>query len=448
MNINEGNMTHNVDMEREVLASCIFSADTFYEVQDSLSRELFTLMDNIKVYDCIVQVVKEGKSPELTEVAARLFAVGVDARLYMTSSVQSIEMTKQRVAMLNEMKLRRDIYALCFRGLNIANDPTTDIDSVNDLVTEFAGLMSGGKRDEMQSFGDVLKDLLADIAQRKDGTTEQGYMTGLHLIDSHFGCHDGDLIIIAGETSQGKSTLATTIARNMARRNIPVAYYSLEMSNKQLAARILAGESRVPASTALYGKVSDAEYAALYDKGVGAGQLPIYFDERNKTTFTKICASIRRMVKTNSVKVVFIDYLQILANGGRLDSREQIIGDMARDLKRLAVELNICIVALSQMARSNDAKSKEPTLSRMRGSGQIEEACDMALLVYRPAMYGIKRYNNGSTTEGTAKLILAKGRNVGLGAEVVKFNSELSYFEDFEQGERNEYVEHEEKLPF
>lgn len=163
--------------------------------------------------------------------------------------------------------------------------------------------------------------------------------------------------------------------------------------------------------------------------------LPIYFDEDSKTSFPRICGSVRRMVKKYGVRIVFIDYLQILANGNG-DNREQLIGDMARDLKRLAVELDVCIVALSQLARS--AGAKEPSLNRMRGSGQIEEACDMAALIHRP-----------NPRNDMAKIFLAKGRNIGMATEKIRFNGELSYFCDYEDGDPDmPYQEKREKLPF
>lgn len=158
------------------------------------------------------------------------------------------------------------------------------------------------------------------------------------------------------------------------------------------------------------------------------------------------------MVRKHHIRVAYIDYLQILANG-RNESREQLIGDMARDLKRLAVELNICIVAISQLSRSKD--KPEPSLAEMRGSGQIEEACDTAVLVYRPFVYGIERYKDGKLTYGTAQLTIAKGRNIGLAQEVVSFDSELTYFHDISeqdvpkvQAQSAGYHDEDDVLPF
>jgi replicative DNA helicase len=265
------------------------------------------------------------------------------------------------------------------------------------------------------------------MAGRIDGTAEQGMMTGLHIFDSHYGLHAGDLVIFAGRTSQGKSTLATTIARNMALMGTPSAYYSLEMGAKQLTARIMARDTMLSSSRMLYDKMNDGELARFDQQAATMQQLPIYYDDKSKTSFKRLTTSIRAMVRKHGIRIAFIDYLQILANGSG-DNREQLIGDMARDLKRLAVELNICIVAISQLSRAKD--KPEPTLMEMRGSGQIEEACDTAVLVYRPFVYGIERYKDGTLTYGTAQLTIAKGRNIGLAQEIVQFNGDLTYFYD------------------
>lgn len=421
--------------EIDVIGAIIIDTDVYQYVHEMLSRDLFQDYDCLKAYECIEQITDEGKIPDWQEMDARLRQQNVDIKRFMTGNTASFEVTKQRVEYLQDLSIRRRLSSLFYKGEVMATDPTTSIDDVQAIFKEFDGVLNNTHNADVQQFGTILGKLMNDVALRKEDKGEMGMMTGLRIFDARFGWHGGDLIIIAGETSMGKSTLATTIAYNTATRNIPSAYYSMEMSAKQLTARIIARQVQVSSSTTLYGKLSDEEYNRVYDGSLALKNLPIYFDEDSKTSFTRICGSIRRMVKKHGVRIVFIDYLQILANG-RGDNREQLIGDMARDLKRLAVEQDICIVALSQLAR--DRMSKEPSLSRMRGSGQIEEACDMAVLIHRP---------NPRNEE--AKIYIAKGRNIGLATENVKFNSSLSYFCDYEAGDpMAPFEEKIEKLPF
>ena len=361
--------------------------------------------------------------------------VNVDVTKFLAECTTATTLTMQRVQFLQDLAIRRKLAAVFFKGESLVADPTTTMEDVQALSKEFDSVLNNNAGGDIQKFGDIINNLMNDVAERKEDKGEQGMMTGLRVFDMRYGWHGGDLVIIAGETSMGKSTLATTIAANMALAGIPSVFYSMEMSAKQLTARIIARRTQVSTSTTLYGKLSDDEYNRVYDGSLEMKNLPIYFDEESKTSFTKICCSIRRLRKRFGIRIVFIDYLQILANG-RGDNREQLLGDMARDLKRLAVEQDVAIVALSQLARNIGAK--EPSLSRLRGSGQIEEACDIAVLIHRP-----------NPRNNEAKIYLAKGRNIGLATEKVKFNSELSYFCDYEEGDpQAPYQEKKEELPF
>ena len=440
----------NVEAERELIAGCVIDDNLWQSVSALLTDDLWTDFESRKAYQVIRQMEQDGRQMDFTEFAMRLTAAKGQVGLFMTMQSVSFELTRQRIDLLRTLSLKRKLYALCTKGMSIATDPTADVTEFQTLMDDLTATTTATDTAE-QSFGDTLKMLRKDMKERIDGTGERGMMTGLHIFDSHFGLHAGDLVIFAGRTSQGKSTLATTIARNMGLMGIASAYYSLEMGAKQLTARIVARDTLLSSSKLLYDKVNDGELARFDENAVNLQNLPIYYDDKSKTSFKRLCVSIRAMVRKHGIRIAFIDYLQIMANGSG-DNREQLIGDMARDLKRLAVEVNICIVAISQLSRAKD--KPEPTLMEMRGSGQIEEACDTAVLVYRPFMYGIERYKDGTLTIGTAQLTIAKGRNIGLAQEIVAFNGDLTYFYDRNeqqptvQAQSNGWRENDETLPF
>lgn len=417
---------HNVEAEREVVGGCIMDDNLWQAISQQLSDDLFTDYDTRKAYGVLRQLENEGKKIDATEVSMRLAAVNCNIGVLLQMGISSFELSRQRVDMLRDLSLRRRLYILCSKGMSLATDPMGDVAEFQKLMDELTATTTSTET-SMQSFGEVMKDLRQNIVERMDGHGDMGMMTGLHIFDSHYGLHTGDLVIFAGRTSQGKSTLATTIARNMALMGYASAYYSLEMGAKQLTARIMARDTLLSSSKLLYDKMNDGELMQFDMQAPRLQGLPIYYDDKSKTSFRKLCTSIRAMVRKHNVKMVFVDYLQIMANGSG-DNREQLIGDMARDLKRLAVEVNVCVVAISQLSRAKD--KPEPTLMEMRGSGQIEEACDTAVLVYRPFVYGIERYKDGTLTYGTAQLTIAKGRNIGLAQEIVQFNGELTYFHD------------------
>lgn len=435
---------HNTQVENQVISALLLDAGIFDTLWDSITLDLFVDADARMTVDIIKQMVSVGKRAEFSEVGMQLAAKGIDVTKYMTTEVISYEVTRQRIELLKDLAYKRKVNILLLNGLQMLSDPTSEKADFDKLIDDLQKQGEGDAVSNILTFGETLKQLQNDVAKRMNEEANYGLRTGLNIFDSRYGFHTGDLVIVAGATSQGKSTMATTIARNMALQSIPVAYYSLEMGAKQLTARITARDTMIASSRLLYSKMNDMEYAQFYDRSLSMMNLPIYFDERSKTSFNKICTSVRKLVHRHGVKVVFIDYLQILANGNN-DNREQLLGDMARDLKRLAVEEDICVVCLSQLARSKDKPA--PDMNRLRGSGQIEEAADMVVTIYRPYLYDIMRYDDGRTTEGTAQVEIKKGRNIGLGKEVVTFNGELTFFCDC-IGAESTQVKQKDKFPW
>lgn len=436
MNVTDINKLHNTQAEVQVLSAILFNPYLYETLAEYLSKELFNDYECIKTYEVIKSLADEGKLPDMVEIAAILEREHVDVKRFVMEGAGDYTITRQKILLLADLSVRRRMMALLLKGQSMIVDPTITLDDVAKLTNDFDKVVANDAGEKVIAFGEVVGNLMNDIADRMADKGEKGIMTGIHIFDSHYGWHEGDLIIIAGSTSMGKSTLASTIAYNVAVEGTPVAYYSMEMTAKQLTARMSARCTGVSASTALYAKLSPAEYQKIYDGTLSMKSLPIFFDEDSKTNFSQMCKSIRRLKKKHGIKVVFIDYLQILANGSN-DNREAILGDMARDLKRLAVEEGLAICALSQLNRADKDKG-EPRLNQMRGSGQIEEACDMGVLIHRPNL-----------KNETATITIAKGRNIGLAKEKVKFNANLSYFSDFEEGDPSApYQEKKEQLPF
>ena len=437
MNVDDLSKLHNTQAEVQVLAAILFNPYLYEPLSEHLSSEIFNDHDCQETYEVIRDLADEGRLPDMVEIATILEKRRIDVKRFILEGTGDFSLTMQKIAFLTDLSIRRRMMALLLKGQSMVVDPTITLDDVAKLTNDFDKVVANEAGEKVVTFGEVVGDLMNDIADRMADKGEKGIMTGLHIFDSHYGWHDGDLIIVAGSTSMGKSTLASTIAYNVALEGTPVAYYSMEMTAKQLVARMSARGTEVSASTALYAKLNPTEYQKVFDGTLAMKGLPIYFDEYSKTNFTQLCKSVKRLKKKYDVKVVFIDYLQILVNGSK-DNREATLGDMARDLKRLAVEEGIVVCALSQLNRSDRDSKSEPRLNQMRGSGQIEEACDMGVLIHRPNL-----------KNETATITIAKGRNIGLAKEKVKFHANLSYFSDFEEGDPSApYTEKKEELPF
>ena len=428
---------HNTQAEREVLNAIMLNPYIYAFVADIISRDIFQDPESAMVYDLISKQVREGKMIDAAEIFGILSNKGIDISHYLFDMPLASELTRQRIQYLDDLRVRTKLLAAMYKGQAMVTDTTITREQLRDITKEVDGLLDNDAADDdIQQIGDVTETVVNDAADRKNNKGEQGLMTGLHIFDARYGWHAGDLVILAGGTSQGKTVLATTICYNMASDGVPCVFYSLEMSAKQLTARMMARQTGVSSSATLYGKLSDDEYKQVFDGSLKLKKMPIYFDEKNKTSFPKMCSSIRRLVKRLGIKVVFIDYLQILVNG-MSENRESALADIARELKRLAVDEGICICALSQLSRSKEDKSR-PRLNQMRGSGQIEEACDMAAIIHRPNL-----------TKDSANLYLDKGRNIGVAKDIIKFNATLSYFSDYEQGDpAAPYKDKKEELPF
>jgi replicative DNA helicase len=274
-----------------------------------------------------------------------------------------------------------------------------------------------------------------------------GDPTGFRPLDKRSGgLQTSDLIIVAAETSQGKTSFAIKLAMNC---GCPIAFYSMEMKKEQIAARMISISSGVPANEILYSKLDGGQIQQI-DRGVAKVEnLPVYFDDRSTSNIETILSSIRMMKIKYGIKGVVVDYLQILNVNMKGSNKEQQMGDVARRLKNIAKELDIWVIALSQLNR--DAQNPVPSLARLRDSGQIAEAADMVILIYRPEVYG-KRYPeefSDKATIGTAMIDVAKGRNVGLMKFIVGFRKENTSFYDLEDVPTYEVKENRpDGLPF
>lgn len=306
--------------------------------------------------------------------------------------------------------------------------------------------------DAMNSLNNII------IKNATAGTVTTGTKTGLFMFDEKGGLQKSDLIIVAGETSMGKTSLALCMTRNAFENGAKVAFYSMEMTKEQLTARILSAKTNISANNILYsGNLSTSEISMIDE---ARGKLPgenLFFDDKSTSNIDSILLSIRMLKMQKNIDGAVVDYLQILNVNSRSNSmsREQAMGDAARRFKNLAKELNIWIIAISQLSR--DSTNPEPNINRLRDSGQIGEAADVVILVYRPEYYNRSYpapYDNRDDypVEGTAMIDVAKGRNIGTFKFFMKFNKNTTNFYNIDM--QNDYEDNilntpeEEDAPF
>ncbi len=259
--------------------------------------------------------------------------------------------------------------------------------------------------------------------------------TGYYNLDEMLGgFQKSDLIILAARPSMGKTAFALSLARNAAiDHKIPVAVFSLEMATIQIVIRLLCSEARLNAHLVRTGKIPMEDAPKLSKNIHKLSEAPIYIDDSPSQSILEVRAKVRRLKAEKKIGAIFIDYLQLMSASTRMESREREISHISRSLKALAKELNIPVIALSQLNRQVESRTdKTPVLSDLRESGSIEQDADVVMFLHRPEYYGMKTDSEGNSLEGIAEVIIAKQRNGPTGSVKLKFMKDYARFENLE----------------
>lgn len=441
---NNSKTLYDFDCEKAVIGTLIYDPGSYEEVVSVISDECFYNNKYKAIFTIIRTLREEGRDIDLVSIhieTQKLKEVSVtiaDLADFTDVFVGRISIYNY-VCHLSELNMRRKLIKLSSKMLAAAIDMNAEIDETLSTSRRDIDDITVNGIDTFKSLQNVIDDIneiiKVNTANQAMGIPYKRSLTGFHTIDEKGGFFPGDLIIVAGESSMGKTSLANTIAYNIASNSeSPQSVYicSLEMTNNQLVSRLLASKTNIPSRKFLTEGFSNIMIAD-FDKA--AGELKntrLFFDDKFTSNIDVIISTIRRMKMKHDISGAVIDYLQILQvqSSIRGMNKEQLMADVARRLKNLAKELGIWIMALSQLNRNND--NPEPNLNRLRDSGQIAEAADDVIFVYRP-----ERYNRSYpgeyrdiTTRDTAMLILAKGRNIGTGSSIVGFQPDKTMFTD------------------
>ncbi len=430
------------ELEKAVLGALMLERDAFYSVNEFLNVDSFYLESHQVIFSTIESLIQSGKPIDLLMVTQALKAAGnldkIGGPMYiteLTSNVATAAHIEYHARIIFQAATARKLIRVCTERMTEAYDETLDIEeTLSGLQNDLIGLFETGKNREF-TISDALTDIRKRIELNQRNTGLSGIGTGLYKFDQFTGgLQKTDLVIIAGESSQGKTSLALTMLKNAVLKfGAKAAVYSLEMSKSQLVARIIAQETNISAKKILNKFLSKSEIDLIADTAKRLNHLPVFFDESSSTTIDQICSSIRKLKIKHNINLVVVDYLQLVGSTLKNRTDESQIADIARRLKNIAKELNISVIALSQLSR--ERLKPRPTKSRLRGSGQIEEAADIVLMVWRPETYDIYEFSEpfkGIKTNGLAEIIIDKGRNIGTGSFLLQFNPETTGFYDYE----------------
>jgi len=436
-----------IDVEEVVLGSILLDASCIDVIAENLVPSIFYKPANRLICETIIRMYHNNITIDLVTVAQELKSAGtleeVGGVYYisrLTDRVGSTANIEVHVKYLQQYALKRSLLAVCSETIQKSWDETSDVfDLYAETQTAIEEAMKGVLHYEAKSICDVhLINVRAIIsAQEKGGVA--GVKTGLRVVDSFTnGWQPSDLIILAGRPGMGKTAIALTMAINPAiQDNDAIAIFSLEMSKEQLVGRVQSSLSKIQASKIIKKQITPDELQEIGKACKPLESAKVYIDDTPNISLTELKAKSRKLVKDKGVKLVVIDYLQLMRSGLNVANREQEIAEISKGLKALAKELKIPVIALSQLSRSVEGRTdKKPMLSDLRESGQIEQDADIVMFCYRPEYYGIDTYETDGenfNAENLFVLVIAKHRNGGIGDIMLSFNKELITITDYEE---------------
>lgn len=433
-----------VDFEAAVLGAIMIEQDAYSFVSELLKPESFYDDRHKLIYEAIVALSLEQRPVDILTVTDQLTrsnkleeAGGPFYLATLTENMASSAHIEYHAQIIAQKYLSRQLISFAAQVQRSAFDETID---VKDLMQETEGRLFEISQTNMQKdyvqINSVIEEayeMLKKAAARPDGMS--GLSSGYHQLDSMTsGWQNSDLVIIAARPAMGKTAFVLSMATNMAiDMEIPIALFSLEMSNVQLMNRVISNVCEIDSKKIKSGQLEPYEWQQLDSRMNKMNNAPLYLDDTPSLSVFELRTKARRLYREHGIKMIIIDYLQLMnASGMGFGSRQEEVSTISRSLKGLAKELNIPIIALSQLNRDTEKREglegKKPQLSDLRESGAIEQDADMVCFIHRPEYYKIYQDEKGNDLHGMAQLIIAKHRNGPVGDVLLRFKPEFTRF--------------------
>ncbi len=439
---------HSHDAEMAVLGAIMLDKAALSKAMEVLEPNSFYQEKNRKIFEIMVWMSERNITIDIVslgeELRRRSVLEGIGGTFYLAQINQNTPTAAnidQYARIVQEHALKRQLIEASSNILSRCYDQSTDaLDEIDKAESEIFRIAEQRLRKSYVGMGKLAKDTFATIASMVNGDNSEllGIPTGFAKLDDMLGgLRRSDLLIIAARPSMGKTALALSIARNVAMEaNVPVAFFSVEMAAEQLSMRLLSAEARINAFKLITGKISQNDLPHLAQKMDKLAKAPLFIDDSASLSVLELRAKCRRLKAEQNIGVIMVDYLQLMhAPTAKGESREREISSISRSLKQIAKELNIPVIALSQLNRGVEARAdKRPMLSDLRESGSIEQDADIVMFVHRPEHYEITNYDDGQPTAGTAELIIGKQRNGPIGSVRVAYLKEYARFENLAFG--------------
>ncbi len=437
-----------LELEEAVLGAMLIDKKGVDEVIDILQPDAFYKTAHQKIFEAIFQLFQDSQPVDLLTVSSELRKKGkletVGGEFYLVQLSQRVASSAHiefHARIILQKFIQRSLIKISNEIIESSYKESTDVfDLLDEAESKLYDITQGNIKKSSESAQSLVieaKKRIEEISKR-DGLS--GVSTGFEKLDKlTSGWQPSDLIIIASRPGMGKTALTLSMARNIAvTKQIPVAFFSLEMSSVQLITRLISAETGLSSEKLRTGKLADHEWQQLNVKVTDLEKAPLFIDDTPSLSIFDLRAKARRLSSLHGIKLIVVDYLQLMTAGTSTKSgnREQEISTISRNLKALAKELNIPVIALSQLSRAVETRggTKRPMLSDLRESGAIEQDADIVSFIYRPEYYNIDEWDDDerSPSEGQAELIVAKHRNGGLDNIRLKFIGHLGKFEDLD----------------
>lgn len=437
-----------IDLEEVVLGAMMIDKKGVDEVIDILSPEAFYKEAHKHIFEAIFKLFENSEPIDLLTVSsqlkkdAKLESIGGDFYLIsLTQRVSSSAHIEFHARIILQKFIQRSLIKISNEIIEEAYDETKDVfDLLDNAEAKLYEVTQGNVKKSTETAQSLVIQAKKKIEEISNKEGLSGIPTGFTKLDKlTSGWQPSDLIIVAARPGMGKTALTLTMARNIAvNSNIPVAFFSLEMSSVQLITRLISSETGLSSEKLRTGKLEKHEWEQLNVKVKTLEKAPLFIDDTPSLSIFDLRAKARRLASQYGIKMIMIDYLQLMTAGGsqKGGNREQEISMISRNLKALAKELNVPVIALSQLSRAVETRggSKRPLLSDLRESGAIEQDADIVSFIYRPEYYKIDEWDDEerSPTEGQGEFIVAKHRNGGLDNIRLKFIGHLGKFDNLD----------------
>jgi len=439
-------MPQAVDLEEAVLGAILIDKEALIETIDVVTVESFYKEAHQHIFLVIHELFEENQPVDIVTVTQALRTKNLLQEVggayylsYLTNRVASSANAKHYAHIVVQKALKRN---LIVKNTDVIREAYEDVSDVFDLLDKAEQQLYDISNKNIGKDYEVMEDLtlkaikeIEELAERGDEFT--GIPSGFVSLDRKTsGWQKSDLIVVAARPSMGKTAFCLNMARNAAVQGHGVAFFSLEMSSTQLATRLISSEAEISQQQMKAGKLEAHKIQQIITKSEILRNSPIYIDDTPAINIFQLRAKCRRMKRKHDVGLIMIDYLQLMSGMGGNDrgmNREQEISRISRSLKTLAKELDVPVIALSQLSREVERRqNKRPMLSDLRESGAIEQDADQVLFLYRPEYYGIEQDDDGNSTLGICEVLIEKNRNGATGKVNLRFIGEFAKFRDYD----------------